>query len=183
MNTTSTFEVGGLPSCPRRNRNRKSIGVGWITGDVTIFAGSLFDVQFDIVLNLDNSSAIAVGWKYKRLRMVQRPYWGIFFTTEAFALKDDTMPQTVLFPDLFEKPLVARFDQAHANSDGGAVLLKAADQRLGVTAEAVLVSGLQGSTEEAFSDPAPMNAATAAVFQKRTVTSNQSPVQILTAKK
>ncbi len=49
-------------------------------------------------------------------------------------MNDDTIPQTVLFPDLFEKPLVAMFDQAHASSEGGAVLLKAADQRLGVTA-------------------------------------------------
>lgn len=47
---------------------------------------------------------------------------------------DDTIPQTVLFPDLFDRPLVATFDQAHASSDGGAVLLKAADARLGVTA-------------------------------------------------
>jgi hypothetical protein len=31
------------------------------------------------------------------------------------------------------QPVVARFDQAHASSDGGAVLLKALDDRLGVT--------------------------------------------------
>lgn len=49
-------------------------------------------------------------------------------------MSDDTIPQTVLFPDLFDRPLVAAFDQAHASSDGGAILLKAADARLGVTA-------------------------------------------------
>ncbi len=49
-------------------------------------------------------------------------------------LNDPTVPQTVLFPDLFDRPLVATFDRAHASSDGGAVLLKAADRRLGVTA-------------------------------------------------
>jgi hypothetical protein len=49
-------------------------------------------------------------------------------------LTDDTIPQTVFFPDLFTKPLVATFDQLHASSDGGAILLKAADARLGVTA-------------------------------------------------
>jgi hypothetical protein len=49
-------------------------------------------------------------------------------------LSDETIPQTVLFPDLFDKPLLASFDQPHASSDGGAVLLKAADRRLGVTA-------------------------------------------------
>jgi hypothetical protein len=38
-----------------------------------------------------------------------------------------------LFPDLFDKRLVARFDQPHGSSDGGAILLKAADQRLGLT--------------------------------------------------
>ena len=49
-------------------------------------------------------------------------------------MTDDTIPQTVLFPDLFTKPLVATFDQPHASSDGGAVLLKAADARYGLIA-------------------------------------------------
>lgn len=44
----------------------------------------------------------------------------------------ETIPQTVLFPDLFHKPVVAAFDQPHASSDGGAVLLKAADARYGL---------------------------------------------------
>ena len=44
----------------------------------------------------------------------------------------DTIPQTVLFPDLFNRPLVATFDQPHASSDGGAILLKAAEARYGV---------------------------------------------------
>lgn len=47
-------------------------------------------------------------------------------------MTDETIPQTVLFPDLFDRPLVATFDQAHASSDGGAILLKAADARVGV---------------------------------------------------
>jgi hypothetical protein len=47
-------------------------------------------------------------------------------------LNDDTIPQSVLFPDLFEKPLVASFDQQHASSDGGAILLPAADQQYGL---------------------------------------------------
>ncbi len=45
-------------------------------------------------------------------------------------MPDPTTPQCVLFPELFDKPLVARFDQHHGSSDGGAVLLKAADARL-----------------------------------------------------
>ena len=44
------------------------------------------------------------------------------------------IPQTVLFPDLFDKPLVATFDRQHASSDGGAVLLKAAEQVYGLVA-------------------------------------------------
>ena len=40
--------------------------------------------------------------------------------------------QSVLFPELFDRTLVARFDRPHASSDGGAVLLKAADRRLGL---------------------------------------------------
>jgi len=47
-------------------------------------------------------------------------------------LRDDTIPQTVLFPDLFDKPVIATFDQPHASSDGGAILLKAADARYGL---------------------------------------------------
>ena len=43
----------------------------------------------------------------------------------------DTISQTVLFPDLFDKPLLARFDQPHTSSDGGAVLLKAAEKCTG----------------------------------------------------
>ena len=45
-----------------------------------------------------------------------------------------TIPQTVLFPDLFDKPLVATFDRQHASSDGGAVLLKAAERVYGLVA-------------------------------------------------
>jgi Transposase DDE domain group 1 len=47
-------------------------------------------------------------------------------------LSTETIPQTVLFPDLFNKPLVATFDQPNASSDGGAILLKAADARYGL---------------------------------------------------
>jgi hypothetical protein len=47
-------------------------------------------------------------------------------------LNDDTIAQTVLFPDLLDRPLIATFDQPHASSDGGAILLKAADRQLGL---------------------------------------------------
>ena len=42
--------------------------------------------------------------------------------------------QTLLFPSLFGKPLVATFDTPHQSSDGGAILLKAIDDELGLTA-------------------------------------------------
>jgi hypothetical protein len=47
-------------------------------------------------------------------------------------LNEPTIAQTVLFPDLFDKPLVATFDQPHASADGGAVLLPAAERRYGL---------------------------------------------------
>jgi len=49
-------------------------------------------------------------------------------------LNEPTIAQTVLFPDLVDRPLVARFDQPDASSDGGAILLKAADRQLGLLA-------------------------------------------------
>lgn len=45
---------------------------------------------------------------------------------------DDTVAQPVLFPGLCPKPLVATFSEDDTSSDGGAVLLKAADRRLGL---------------------------------------------------
>ena len=44
----------------------------------------------------------------------------------------DTISQTVLFPDLFDKPLLATFDEQHASSDGGGILLKAAERVYGL---------------------------------------------------
>lgn len=48
-------------------------------------------------------------------------------------MNDDTTRQSVLFSDLLDRPLVAKFDQPHGSSDGGAILLKAADARLGLS--------------------------------------------------
>lgn len=49
-------------------------------------------------------------------------------------MNDSTITQTVLFPDVADRPLIAKFDQPHASSDGGAILLKAADRQLGLVA-------------------------------------------------
>lgn len=43
------------------------------------------------------------------------------------------MTDCSLFPELFSRPTLVRFDQDLASSDGGAVLLKAADRRVGLT--------------------------------------------------
>lgn len=48
-------------------------------------------------------------------------------------MRDDTMEQSVLFPELFGKQLTVKFDQREGSSDGGVILLKAADQRLGLS--------------------------------------------------
>ena len=48
-------------------------------------------------------------------------------------MNSDSTTQTVLFPEIFSKPVVARLDQEDSSSDGGAVLLQAADRRLGLS--------------------------------------------------
>jgi hypothetical protein len=47
---------------------------------------------------------------------------------------DDSTTQCLLFSDIFPKPVVGRFDQRQGSSDGGAILLKAADRRYGLIA-------------------------------------------------
>ncbi len=48
-------------------------------------------------------------------------------------MSEHTTTQRVLFPEIFDRPVVAQFDQPQSSSDGGAILLKAADRRLGLT--------------------------------------------------
>ena len=45
----------------------------------------------------------------------------------------DSTTQSVLFPGLLSKTVVAKFDQEHGSSDGGALLLKVVDERLGLS--------------------------------------------------
>ena len=49
-------------------------------------------------------------------------------------MNDDTTTQCLLFPEISLKPVVARFDQRQGSSDGGAILLKAANRRYGLIA-------------------------------------------------
>src|SRR6266446_9130636 len=48
----------------------------------------------------------------------------------------------MLFPDVFDKPTVVSFDQRQGSSDGGAILLKAAERRYS------LIGGLSGCLED-----------------------------------
>jgi Transposase DDE domain group 1 len=56
-------------------------------------------------------------------------------------LNEHTTTDCLLFPDIFDRPVVAKFDQRQGSSDGGAILLKAAEQRLGLTS--ALAGGLR----------------------------------------
>src|SRR5881397_2485928 len=60
-------------------------------------------------------------------------------------MRDSITTPCVLFPELFDRPLTACFDVPNASSDGGAVLLKAADRRLSLIPRlaAALVDGRQ----------------------------------------
>ena len=49
-------------------------------------------------------------------------------------MSHDTSKQSVLFEDLSKKAVIAKFDQDYASSDGGAVLVKACDDRLQLSA-------------------------------------------------
>jgi hypothetical protein len=55
----------------------------------------------------------------------------VFTAQKDFRLTDFTPTQCVLFADLERRPVVLAFDQAHGSSDGGAILLTAANQRFG----------------------------------------------------
>jgi Transposase DDE domain group 1 len=56
-------------------------------------------------------------------------------------LSEHTTTECLLFPDIFDRPVVAKFDQRQGSSDGGAILLKAAERRLGLTS--ALAAGLR----------------------------------------
>ena len=57
----------------------------------------------------------------------------------------DTTKQSVLFENVSKKAVDAKFDQDHASSDGGAVLLMACDQKLKLST--TLASCLSGDRQ------------------------------------
>lgn len=57
-------------------------------------------------------------------------------------MSKDTTTECLLFPEIFSKPSVLQFDERQGSSDGGAILLKAAERRYG------LIGGLAGCLED-----------------------------------
>ena len=53
-------------------------------------------------------------------------------------MNDSSATERLLFPEIFAKPVILEFDQRQGTSDGGAVLLKAAETRYG------LIAGMSG---------------------------------------
>lgn len=53
-------------------------------------------------------------------------------------MNDSSATERLLFPEIFAKPVILEFDQRQGSSDGGAVLLKAAETRYG------LIAGMSG---------------------------------------
>lgn len=53
-------------------------------------------------------------------------------------MNDSSATERLLFPEIFAKPVMLEFDQRQGSSDGGAVLLKAAEARYG------LIAGMSG---------------------------------------
>ena len=47
-------------------------------------------------------------------------------------MTNDSTTECLLFPEIFSRPVVAQFDERQGSSDGGAVLLKAAEGRYGL---------------------------------------------------
>lgn len=70
-------------------------------------------------------------------------------------MSENTTAERFLFPDVLPKPVVVEFDQRQGSSDGGAILLKAADRRLGLTealAECVIDQRQPGKVEHAIEE-------------------------------
>jgi hypothetical protein len=57
-------------------------------------------------------------------------------------MSEDSTTERLFFPDIYDKPVVLEFDQRNGSSDGGAVLLKAAERRYG------LIAGMAGCVRD-----------------------------------
>jgi hypothetical protein len=72
----------------------------------------------------------------------------VFTAQKDFRLTDFTPTQSVLFADLERRPVVLAFDQAHGSSDGGAILLSAANRRFSDGLIELLSSCLQDARQQ-----------------------------------
>src|SRR5438270_10428996 len=70
----------------------------------------------------------------KPLSWYKAVVYAVLRPIQRLSMNEHTTTQCVLFPGIFKQPVVAQFDQSQGSSDGGAVLLKAADRGLGLTA-------------------------------------------------
>ena len=67
----------------------------------------------------------------------------------------DSATECLLFPDLFHKPVHVSFSDQHLSSDGGLLLVKARDKKLGLThalAQAMRDRRQPGKVEHALAD-------------------------------
>ena len=70
-------------------------------------------------------------------------------------MTEDITRQSVLFPGLLRRPVAVKFDQQHGSCDGGAILLKACDERLGLSerlAECIIDARQAGKVEHSIRD-------------------------------
>jgi hypothetical protein len=72
----------------------------------------------------------------------------VFTAQKDFRLTDFNLTQSVLFSELEKRPVVLAFDQAHGSSDGGAILLSAANRRFGDGLIESLSSCLQDTRQQ-----------------------------------
>src|SRR5436853_6689718 len=73
----------------------------------------------------------------KPLSWYKAVVYAVLRPIQRLSMNEHSPIQAVLCPAIFERPVVAQFDQSQGSSDGGAVLLKAADRGLGLTAALV----------------------------------------------
>lgn len=78
--------------------------------------------------------------------MVKRVYQTHFLLLGGLLVRENITSQSVLFESSFVKPVLVAFDQPASSSDGGALLLKLADDRLGLT---LVVAGALPDKREA----------------------------------
>jgi len=120
---------------------RAQVTTGTISGTVRDSSGALVLRASVTVRNLDTGLIrTATSPHYSRFcRHGKPPVLQTCYEHKAcstpggFRVTEHTTTECLLFPDIFPQPVVAQFDQREGSSDGGAILLKAADRRYRLT--------------------------------------------------